>query len=258
MANDIENANAWADADVLIAPLGSAIPADESTPFDSDWEFVGLLDGEKGFTHTRAEDATDKFAWGGILMKRTRKNFKETVAWTAFEYNDVTRAIMYPGSTAGVRKVPRPVPILVALEKRDGDTVRRLITANYVMVDATGEVKDNEGDVTGYDFTASVFPTGDGDLWIEQPEFGAPTLVSLAVTGTNTVSTTGITSLVATATYSDASTADVTAGAIWTSATPAKATVPYGGGHVHGVAAGTSVITARFGTVSNTRTVTVS
>lgn len=258
MANDIDNANAWADADVLIAPIGSAIPATVDDPFDGDWSYIGLLDGDKGFTHNRAEDASDKFAWGGILMKRTRKNFKETVAWDAYEYNEAVRSIIYPGSTAGVRKVPRPQPILVALEKRDGDTVRRLISSKHVIVDAVGETKDNEGDVSAYPCMASVFPTEDGELWIEQPAFGGATLVSIALTGTNTVAVGGITSLVATATYSDASTADVTAGAIWTSATPAKATVPYGAGYVKGIASGTSVITARYGAQSNTRTVTVS
>lgn len=258
MANEIENADAWADADVLIAPIGSTIPANVNTAFNSDWKFIGLLDGDQGFTHNRAEDATDKFAWGGILMRRTRKNYKETVSMTAFEYNATVRALVFPGSTAGVRKVPRPEPVMVALEKRDGDDVRRLITSNYAEFDPTGENKDNEGDVTAYPLMASVFPTSDGDLWIEQPAFGGPTLMSLAITGDNTMAIGDINSLVATATYSDASTADVTAAALWSSATPAKVTVPYGSGFVVGIANGTSVITARFGSVSDTETVTVS
>ena len=81
---------------------------------------------------------------------------------------------------------------------------------------------------------------------------------SLLITGDNTLGVGDINSLVATATYDDASTADVTAAADWTSATPAKATVPYGAGFVLGVAAGTSVITASYGGQTDTETVTVS
>lgn len=80
---------------------------------------------------------------------------------------------------------------------------------------------------------------------------------TLAVTGTNTVTGTASTQFTATITRADATTADISAKATWTSATPTHATVS-STGLVTGVAAGTSVITATFAGVSNTRTVTVS
>lgn len=258
---DEANAEDWADADVLIAPIGTAVPATENDPFDSDWISVGYLDGDTGFTHSREQTYKDTFAWGGKRIRRTAKNYMESVTWKSWEYNDTTRALLFPGSPAGVRKVPVAVPVLLALTKTTDGETRRLISSRHVLVDPTGEIKDVEGDVTGYTFVANVIADTDGDLWIEQPEFGedAVTLVSIALSGATTAAVGGTGQVVATATYSDASTVDVTASAIWASATPAKATVPYGAGAVHGVASGTSVITARYGSiVSAGRTITVS
>ncbi|MCE9574407.1 MAG: Ig-like domain-containing protein [Deltaproteobacteria bacterium] len=61
--------------------------------------------------------------------------------------------------------------------------------------------------------------------------------------------------LVATATYSDTTTADVTAMATWTSSASATATVD--GGHVAGLVAGTAEISAALDGVTGTTTVTV-
>jgi hypothetical protein len=257
---DVNNAEDWADADVLIAPIGSTLPATENDPFNSDWKSVGYIDGETGLTNPREQTYTDTSAWGAGRIKRTSKNYMESVSWKSWEYNEVTRALLFPGSAAGVRKVPKSVPVLLALDKVNGETgeVRRLITSSHVIIDPATALDEKEGETNGFLFVANVIPNPDKELWIEQPAFGAKTLVSVALTGTTTTSIGGVTQFVATATYSDATTADVTAGALWSSATPAKATVPYGAGAVHGVAAGTSVITARYGSVSNTRTVTVS
>jgi hypothetical protein len=85
-----------------------------------------------------------------------------------------------------------------------------------------------------------------------------PTLVSIAVTPvTPSISHTGGTvQMVATATYSNSTTANVTGTATWTSGTTADATVG-STGLVTGVAAGSSVITATLTGVSGTQTVTV-
>ncbi len=84
----------------------------------------------------------------------------------------------------------------------------------------------------------------------------APSLVSIAVTPVAAIiAVSGTQQLAATGTYSDMSTAAVTAS--WTSATPTVATVS-STGLVTGVANGTSVITATFGGKTTTATMTVS
>lgn len=260
MANDPSLAEYWPNADVYVAPLGSTVPADEDTPFNGDWKLVGCLDGEAGFAWSRARSKAQKFAWGEQLIRTTRKDFLLSVKFTAFEGgNTAVDELVWPGSSGGTLVVPNPERILIAFETREGDKVKRQISKYQADVEVDGDVVD-KADVTGYPFLATIYPNGDGELLTRQPAGAdAPTLVSIAVTGDNTIGVAEITSLVATGTYSDSSTQDLTTRAVWTSATPSKATVStYGTGIVTGVAAGTSVITAAHAGKSGTTTVTVS
>lgn len=158
MAGDSANASLWADADVYIAPLATALPADASTAFGVGWELVGLLDGDQGFTQSRNEDTADHYAWGGILVRTSRRNFKLTVSFTALEDNDTTRDLIWPGSTATSLVVPRPAQVMVAFEMREGAKVKRLITANYAEVTVNGDINDNESALTNYPLVATIFP----------------------------------------------------------------------------------------------------
>ncbi|HEY1551957.1 MAG TPA: Ig-like domain-containing protein [Kofleriaceae bacterium] len=89
----------------------------------------------------------------------------------------------------------------------------------------------------------------------------AATLVSIRVTPSSLTIPAGFDGqLFAIATYSDSTTADVTAQALWTTSAQATATVSNGPllwGTVHGVAAGTATITATFGGAQSTADVTV-
>ncbi|MFG2748009.1 Ig-like domain-containing protein [Streptomyces xanthophaeus] len=254
MAGDPLKANLWTDADVYISTnLSATLPADADTPFGVDWDLVGLLDGDDGFPESRDEDTDDKFAWGGILVRTSRNHFKLTKAFTALEDNDVTFSLLWPGSSATQIKVPRPAKVLVAFETREGDKVRRLITANYAEVSLDGDHGENETDLESMTFTATIYPTGDGVLFDRQT---TPILVSISVTpATLTIADGEIEALVATATYSDATTADVTALATWTSSVPADATVS--AGFVTGVDAGASTVTANYLGETDTCAVTV-
>ncbi|MFC0135539.1 hypothetical protein CR105_18035 [Massilia eurypsychrophila] len=100
---------------------------------------------------------------------------------------------------------------------------------------------------------------GGGDQG-RDPILGLPAaeLVSVAVTpATASVAIGATRTLVATATYTDGSSRDVTVGAAWTSATPAVATVNATSGVAVGVSVGNAVVTAAFNGKSGTSTVTV-
>ena len=163
MAGDVDNANLWDGADVYVAPLATAIPTDASTAFGVGWELVGLLDGDQGFTQSRNEDVSDFYAWGGVLVRTSRRNFKLTMSFTALEDNATTRDLLWPGSTATTLVVPRPEQLLVAFETRDGDAVKRLFTANYGEVTVDGDITDNEADLTRYPFLVTIYPDASTD-----------------------------------------------------------------------------------------------
>jgi hypothetical protein len=250
MSGDPTNASLWADADVLIAPVGSPIPADASTPFSVAWSLVGLLDGDKGFVHSRSQDVKDHYAWGGILVATTRAKYKQSVKFTVLEDNVTTRSVIWPGSSVGQIVVPKPGDILIALETRKGGKVHRLISANRAQVDVNGDITENETDMTAVELEATVYPDSTGLLFIEQ---GKPTIVSIALAPlTLALSLAGskIKTIVATATYSDATTGNVTLAANWVSGTPANASVV--DGYVTGLVIGTSSISCNYGGVTST------
>lgn len=166
MAGDPSNASLWPDADVYTAPVGTSLPATVDDEFPAGWDLVGLLDGAEGFKHMREESVQDLFAWGGILVRRSRRNFKATVGFTLLEDNDVTRELVWPGSTATSIVVPVPARILIAFETREDDKVQRLISAYEAEVEVNGDIVDKEEDLTKYPMLATIFP----DASVSPPE----------------------------------------------------------------------------------------
>lgn len=159
MAGDPLNASIWPDADVYVGLLTAANPTDTSDAFDSDWDLVGLLDGDEGFGNSREEEVTDLFAWGGILVRTARRHFKMSRTFTLLEDNDVTRDLIWPGSNEAQLFVPRPQRIKIAFEVREGDHIQRLISSDVgAEVSVDGDYSDSESDLTRYPMRAVVFP----------------------------------------------------------------------------------------------------
>jgi len=177
MAGDATNVDLWQDADVYVADLESTAPTDVVTALDAAFDLVGLLDGDEGFTETREEESEERYAWGSLLVKKTRGKHKRTIKFVALEDNDTTFAIANPGSTrsgtSGIGtvqtsevSVPSYVEKMVVLETREGEKLRRRIVERCD-IEMTGEVKDSESAVTVYEFTITVLPDDNGVLYTD-------------------------------------------------------------------------------------------
>jgi hypothetical protein len=254
---DPTKAEYWPFADVYIAPLGSPKPANISAAWPSQWKPVGALDGSAGFPLGYGQSVTPRRAWGGYLLRLIRKDDEITVGFTCLEgRRKVVEDLCWPGSTASKLKLRRPQPVLLGLEMVEGGTKKRIIAANYVEVDLDGSPTAKDDDVVAYTFKATFFPNADDEWGIRQPDSTDITLVSLTVApSTLTVADDEIGRLTATATYSDSSTLDVTASAVWTSSDPTKAIVDHG--YVTGTGVGSAVVSAEFIGQSDTCAVTV-
>ena len=168
MAGDPQNSALWTDADVYVGPLDAENPLTVDDPFDPDWGLVGLLDGDEGFTEERDEDTEDKYAWGGILVRTSRAHFKLTKSFVVLEDNPTTRSLIWPGSSDTQIIVPKPARVKLAFETREGDAVKRLITAQYAEVDVDGDIQENETDLTAVTLVATIFPTAGKVLFDRQ------------------------------------------------------------------------------------------
>ncbi|MFV0318330.1 MAG: hypothetical protein ACK5O2_15390 [Microthrixaceae bacterium] len=170
MLGDPGNVRIWQDADVFVAfDTAAPTPANESTAFSSAWHMVGLLNGDDGFSSTRESEQTDHYAWGGILVRTARRRHKFGRTFTALETNEVTNRLVYPGSTGSTVSVPVVERVKVAFETRDGDTVRRLISAGEAEIVPAGDINENETDLAAIEFEVTLFPTESGEIWTVQP-----------------------------------------------------------------------------------------
>lgn len=172
MAGDAKNTSLWENADVFIAPENTEGPTDLTTAWAAAWKAAGLLDGEEGITEEREEETGEKYAWGGILYKRTRSQHKRTFKFIALEDNETTFALVNPGSerttSLGVRsstiKVPKSASFAVGFEVREGDKIKRRF-AKRAEVTEIGEIKESETEPTVYEITVVVFPEADGTIY---------------------------------------------------------------------------------------------
>jgi hypothetical protein len=270
MSGNPANAAVWSNADVYIGPLTATIPVD-GEPFDSTWDLVGLLNGDDGFTEKMTHDSKDFYAWGGILVATTRKNFKLTRSFTAYEDNATVHGLWYAGSTLTYdgrrrlhrrRRVPGPeqaVPHRVRGPKSDG-TVRRVFTkggSNFAQVDERGDSKEGESDLAARAFTIAIYPDANGNLfhtWKGQ----MVAVTSIASAPTTVAKTVGQSQqLVITATLANTHAVDVTDYASYTSSNTAKATVS-SSGLVTGVATGSATITIVYKGKTTTVAATIS
>lgn len=173
MAGDAKQTALWQGADVFIAPENTTGPTDVATAWASTWKVVGLLDGAEGFTESRDGDMSEKYAWGGVLYRRTSSKHKRTFKFVALEDNDTVFALVNPGSTrsttTNIRSAAIKVPTVgarfsIGFETRDGNRIKRRF-AKYAEVQEVGEVKESEEDPTVYEITVVLFPESDGTLY---------------------------------------------------------------------------------------------
>lgn len=175
MAGDPTNAALWQNADVYIAPVGTTEPSDVVTAWDAAWEPVGLLDGSEGFVESRDADTSEHYAWGGILVKKTKSKHQRNIKFVALEDNDVVFELVNPGSersddgsglTTSTVKVPRNNDFAIGFEVRDGDKVMRR-SVKRATVEEVGDVTFSEEDLTIYEVTVALYPEGDGTIYTD-------------------------------------------------------------------------------------------
>jgi hypothetical protein len=173
MAGDPNNTEVWANADVYIAATSATNPTGGAA-FGIEWDFVGLLSGDDGFTESNSADSTDHSAWGYGVIKTTRRNAKTTVAFTMLEDNETVFDLFYPGHAVtftgadydGIVNVPNlQAKFKIGLQVETDGVIRRKISRNYAQVDTRGDAKEGENDLQSRQVTCIVYPDSSQGLW---------------------------------------------------------------------------------------------
>jgi hypothetical protein len=181
MAGDPQNAAVWANADVFIGATTATLPVDSTSgdltgaAFGSDWDAVGLLNGDDGFTESYDMDSDDFYAWGGILIATTRRNFKLMRKFTAYEDNPTMTSLLWPGSDitfdgsggyAGKIRTPDlQHKFKIGFDTYTGGQLQRVVSTNYAQVEERGDKKQGESDLESIEVTVTIYPDADGNLF---------------------------------------------------------------------------------------------
>lgn len=175
MAGNTANAAVWGEADVLVAPLGSAIPVGNAA-FSVAWKYVGMLDGGQGFEESIETSSTQHSAWGYGTILTTYQDQVLTKTFTALEENAVVMDLVYDtsgmtfddvaGTYTGTLKVrDHTEQVLMAFVLRSGSNEKRLITKGYATVAPTSAGSDSEESLGSKTFEATIYPNGSQELW---------------------------------------------------------------------------------------------
>jgi hypothetical protein len=178
MAGNTANAAVWGGADVLIAPIGTAIPTTNAAfvVAGDTWKYVGLLDGGQGFEESIETESTDHDAWGYGTILTTYKAQKLTKRFTALEENATVMGLVYDtasmtfddeaGTYVGTLKVrDHTEQVLIAFVTTSGGNEKRLISKGYATIAPTSAGTDGEESLASKSFEATIFPNGSQELW---------------------------------------------------------------------------------------------
>lgn len=158
MSGDTENVHLWAEAHVLVAPIGTSLPTSISEEFPGGWEPVGFLAGDEDMPENFEEQVNRFHEWGGGIVAESHREQVITVEFTPIEWNDVVRDLVWPGSDNEELRLGAPARVLLGVELVDGDTKRRKITANYARVRRSGAVTRSASQVEKFPLTATIYP----------------------------------------------------------------------------------------------------
>lgn len=168
MSGNPTNAAVWGGADVLIAPIGTAIPTGNAA-FAAGWKYVGLLDGGQGFEESIETTSTDHEAWGYGVIATTYKGTKVTKTFTALEENATVMGLVYDtsgmtfddvlGTYVGDLAVrDNTERVLIAFVTTSGTNERRMISKNYATISANAAGSESEEALASKGFTATIVP----------------------------------------------------------------------------------------------------
>ncbi|MGY4859507.1 phage tail tube protein [Cryobacterium sp. AP23] len=192
MSNNASNAIVGKPAvsgGILVAPVGTELPTDESTPPDALFVSVGYL-GDSGFSRQEKPDAETKRAWGGDPLITIVKSTEFTAKFTLAEYlNALTQALIYgdenvtftaataeAGNKLAIigKSAPSPHKAWI-IEVFSGDAKGRIEFPD-AQIGERDDVEYKDDDIAARGVTITLFPDAEGNYFYEYWDDGRKVL----------------------------------------------------------------------------------
>lgn len=117
-----DKAEVWLALKSDVIDIATMIPATADADLAAlGWGFSGLVDDKKGIPLEPSGEVKEYDAFGRASFRTKFRKGKLKSGFTAFEYNDVTRQIILPGSAANKIGAPKNVQIYVLYRWVDED-----------------------------------------------------------------------------------------------------------------------------------------
>lgn len=173
---------------IFVAPLGTALPTNETTALNASFKSVGYLT-DPGFSRSRKKDTDTKRAWGGDPLVVLNKSTTRTAKFGFAEYlNAQVQQLIYGTDnvteTAATSTVGRKLVILDkdvdtphmvwVIQMFSGDAVGRLVFPD-AQITETDDVGYKDDDVAAYLATLTQFADASGNFAYEYWDDGRPT-----------------------------------------------------------------------------------
>lgn len=242
------------------APLGTALPTDASSTLSGAFVDMGYVT-EDGVTNTNSPDTEKVKAWGGQIVLVVSNEKSDSFQMTFLEsLNPNVLETVYGSGNVAVDAVSGTINVIANANEIEeycyvidmimkGGALKRVVIPDGQLSDL-GEVVYKDNEAVGYQVTLEGLPDSSGNNHYEYIKLATGTALSLAIDKTTMSVAHGSTGqIVATTTPAGMRVA-------WGTSDATKATVD-SSGLVTGVAAGSAVITAMFGGISKSCTVTV-
>ena len=245
---------------VYRAPLGTTLPTDATTALSGAFVDMGYIS-DDGVTNSNNPSTTKVKAWGGqiVLIVTTEKpdtfklkfieSLNSNVLETVYGVNNVTVDAVNGTYAVKANTAALEDYVYVIDEVLKGGAKKRIVIPTGEL-SALGDVVYKDDQAIGYDVTLDALPNASGDTHYEYIALPAGTTMALSLDkSTASVAHGSTTTITATTTPAGMR-------VTWGTSDATKATVD-DAGVVTGVAAGSATITATFGGLSKSCTVTV-
>lgn len=162
---------------VYIAPAGTAVPTDATTPLAAEFRGLGYVS-EDGLVNGVETDTESVNAWGGDTVLTGQTSFTETFTVNLIETNVDTLKVYYgednvtedteTGEITVVqnsRSLPQQVVVFELV--LTGNRIKRIVVPNGQIADRSGEITYVDGEPIAYPAVFAALPDGNGNTHTE-------------------------------------------------------------------------------------------